>query len=664
MRVPSPEQLTAAIARRAGVSAEAVGNVLVGHGVSLLPVPPAQRSLDIRRVSFKGTRVNTQWDGPFERTFEFGNGVTALITNENLRGKSTVLELITWALRGSPRRLRNDVKPWFERVELEYSVNGTPMAVVLTKENSEFIADILRADSVEVLRSYLAGVAPASEVHVLASGLSEAEFGAQQDRLMLALLALEPLTNFQMYKGSDQGRPLENTWPAYFGGLYLPRAGSEILLGDTVFAAIPARILQMFCNVPLMSTYIRLTTLTKQVKQDESNRGRRLAEDAAARSDERAALVAELAAVEDELATLPSAGRSFDVVAAELREAELALSVGESENRTTGITFDEAKAARQAEERQANNDRETELAALLFHGLMPKHCPRCEQIIGSQRTDLEVSDHQCAVCTKEIPIASSESADDAGDDGAVEDAGDGLEALRRAEEAARQTAENAAEAVRLVRAQVEALTVELSSASRSAEFQRRMTLQLEEARLKGRLESFPEGGPELNASESLVVLQASIEELAKVTGAAAAEVFADLNAEIVELGKKFGIDNLEKVELNRRGGMKVTTAGVESPFNGVTGGERLRLRVAVVVALLRVGHRVGVGSHPGLILLDSPGSDELTVEDEATLLCELDSLKNELSGLQVVIASAEPAAVLGNLPEDSIYASLDGSPLW
>jgi hypothetical protein len=130
------------------------------------------------------------------------------------------------------------------------------------------------------------------------------------------------------------------------------------------------------------------------------------------------------------------------------------------------------------------------------------------------------------------------------------------------------------------------------------------------------------------------------------------------------LGQKFGIGNLDKIELNRQGGMKVTTAGVDAPFVRVSGGERLRLRVAVVVALLRVGARSGVGSHPGLLMLDSPGSDELTVHDEATLLRELDSLKDELPELQVLIASAEPAAVQGQLREDAIYSNLSGGPLW
>lgn len=635
--------------------------VLKANAVSLLPVPPAQRRLDVRRLSFSGVRSRTRWDGPFGATFEFSDGVTALITNENLRGKSSVLELITWALRGSPRNLRADVRLWFERIALEYSVNGVPMAVVLTREESGFLADILRAPDPAALSAVLAGEEPADSVTFIATRLSEAEFKEQQDKLMLALLGLEPITNFQKRPNSDQGGTQDNTWPAYFGGIYLPRAGSEILLGDVVFAALPARILQLFCNVPLMTTQIRLSTLGKVVRQDEANQNRRVAEDAAARAEEREWLVAELAGVEAGLAALPSQGdRSYEVVAAELGGAELRLDELATVSRSAAVTFDEAKVARQAEEVRANVDRETELAGLLFQGLTPKHCPRCEQKFETARVAREESDHECSVCTKPFPLTNA----DTGDEGEAEDTGDALESLKAAEEAARVSAETAADDVTEMRRTVERLARELASASRAGEFTNRLALQLEEARLKGRLESMPEDDKEMQPSESLLVIEAANRVLTEVTAEAGKEVFADLNAEILALGRKFNIQNLEKVDLQRNGGMQVTTAGAEVPFKKVSGGERLRLRVAVIIALLRVGARAGVGSHPGLILLDSPGSDELTVHDEATLLEELDALKSELPGLQVVIASAEPAAVMNHLPAESIYSNLEGGPLW
>ena len=661
MSIPGPHKLMEAIAAKAGLDIETVETVLRANGVSLLPVPPAQRRLDIRRLTFSGTRSRTEWDGPFRAVFDFSDGVTALITNENLRGKSSVLELITWALRGSPRSLRDDVRPWFERITLEYAVNGVAMAVVLTQQESGFVADILRASDAEVLRSFLSGGPRPDAVHYIAAALSEAEFSEQQDQLMLSLLGLEPISNFQKRKGSDQGDARDNTWPAYFGGIYLPRAGSEILFGDVVFAALPARILQLFCNVPLMSTQIRLSTLEKVIRQGEANQNRRTAEDATARAQERQSLASQLAAVQAKLAALPSvSGRAYEEIAAELRHAEQELDTASGDARAAKSIFKEARAARQAEELRSNTQRETALAELLFQGLSPKHCPRCEQEFDVQRATREKNHHECSVCTKPFLVDVA----DTGDEGEAELGGDALEALRSAEEAAGATAQAAQATVDGRRALVESLAADLAKASRADEFTDRMELRLQEARLSGMLDSVPDGNAPVGTSDSLRVIEAATKVLTEVTGTAASEVFEDLNAEILALGRKFNIKNLEHIELNRQGGMLVTTAGTEVPFKRVSGGERLRLRIAVVIALLRVGARSGVGSHPGLILLDSPGSDELTVHDEATLLKELDSLKNEIPGLQVIIASAEPAAVQGHLPAEQVYSNLDGGPLW
>ncbi|BCW05661.1 hypothetical protein [Arthrobacter sp. NtRootA1] len=660
--IPTASQIVEQISEKIRLPVDRVETILSAQGVSLFPTAPPRRSIDIRRLSFSGQRVNTKWDGPFEAIFTFQYGVTALITDANLRGKSSVLELITWALRGSPRSLRDDVRPWFERIVLEYAINGQPMAVRLRRSEEGHRADVYRANEAEALASFLDGEpVPAGGVHVLAEDLSTEDFKEFQDQLMMASLGLDPIFNFQKRKGSADGDARENTWPAYFGGLYLPRAGSDILFGDTVFAALPARILQMFCNVPLMGEQIRLTTLKKVLQQDQANQRRRLSEDAAARASDRQTTLESFRAVEAQLAALPTtSARSYAAIIGDVRDAEAIWRTASAERRATQITFDEAKEIRQAEELRVNNQRETALAELLFHGLSPKHCPRCEQSIGVSRQQREVDEHECSVCARELPPVQPESAEEL----EPEETEDSLVALKAAEAAAQQSLENANQHEQALRDTLQNLTNELTLASASQERAEREALKLELARLEGRLESMPSTAYADETPETLRVVDATCEALNQITHKAALDIFADLNAQIAKMGREFGIDNLDSVELNRNGGMQVITAGVPTPFKKLSGGERLRLRVAVVIALLRVGQKSGVGSHPGLVLLDSPGADELATEDETTLLKELDGLKDELPGLQVVIASAEPDAVLGHLPDESIYSRLDGGPLW
>jgi hypothetical protein len=669
MTAPTPpvNQIVERIADRARMATDQVTHVLNSFGVSLQVSPPTPRSLTLRRLTFAGEKVNTAWDGPFDVEFAFAPGVTAFITDANLRGKTTVLELLTWLLRGEPRNLRADVKPWLRRASLEYDVNGIPHATRLTSYDGRmFRADIWTASNAQTLRESLDARSPSMDVRVIADGLDENEFAAQQQALMLDRMRLEPITNWQKYPGSDEGRPQVNGWPAYFGAIFLPDAGSDVLLGDVVMAGLPARLLQLFCNVPLMTAYIRCRTLQSQVSQDDSNRARRVKEDAAARGSQRGDLLAESQRLRQSLNDLSSPGsRTAEKVRIELAAAEHAFTEAFTTERNARLLLSEAKGQRQAEVRRLSTVNETSIAKLLFQGLNPKHCPRCETSLGSERIQLENDKHRCAVCTTEVDIPEVDKRDEHEEHGDVEDAGgDALEALVAAEDAARAEVVDASGLRQQFERLVAALTAELDNVQASADYARRRDLELQLARVDGRLEATPEGAPETLPSDTAVVLNAAVRVLNDITGEAAKTIFAKLNEEIADLGRAFGIDNLDSVNLTRQGGMKVTTAGVDESFSKVSGGERLRLRVAVLIALLRVGHRAGIGTHPGLILLDSPGSEELANDDEATLLRELDSLKTEIPGLQVCVASAEPEAVRSAVAANQIFAADGDKPLW
>lgn len=663
MTPSDPGELIAAVATASGVDETQVQAILVDNAINLVPRAPARRNLKIHRLSFTGTKSGTaRWDGPINGDFEFGEGVTAFSSDANLRGKTTILELITWALRGTARNLRVDVRSWLDRIALEYSVNGVPMAVVLTRQEHGFVADVLRGASVESVSAVVRGDGEVTDVHVLADGLSESQFAIWQDAQMSADLQLDAMTNFKRSPGSNDGNAEQHTWPAYFGGLYLPPAGDNVILGDVAMAGLPARILQMFCNIPLMAASLRLKTLVKQRSQDAANQARRTALDAAARGAERASLEIQLAAVREELAAAAETGRPSETIVAELRAAEINVSMSAARVSEATRTLGDARSARQAEEFLVNNARESELAAIIFQGLSPRSCPRCEQRITNDRNARERDLHQCSVCTEPLPeSAVEEELDPAESDGASIDT---LAALRLAEEAADASLADAMRRAGEASELATALATELTAASQAEAFAKGLGLQLEEAHLLGRIEATPEVGGAIEQTTELRVLLAAARVIDDITKAAALEAFQQIDAEVATLARSFGIANLDSVALNRAGAMAVTTAHTTGPFSGLSGGEKLRLRVALVVALLRVGHQAGVGSHPGLILLDSPGSEELTVADESTLLRELVALTGEFTDLQLVVASAEPAAVNGAVPSSQVYAATGDAPLW
>jgi hypothetical protein len=673
---PNAEDLLKKIANRAQASPQQVKGVLDSFGVSLRAMPPTPRSINIHRLAFSGVKTGTASDGPFSTEFSFEAGVTAFVTEANLRGKSTILELITWLLRGTPRRLRSDVRPWLRVVTLEYSVNGTPLVARLASDDGkDFCGDLWAADDHDALASAVDAGQPTGAVRVLADGLDEAEFAAFQQATMLDRMNLEPITNWQKFPGSEEGRPQVNGWPAYFGAIYLPDANSEVLLGDVAMAGLPARLLQLFCNVPLMSAYIKCRTLQRQVGQDEASHSRRAEEDALARADQRKVLLKSQRRLQDELDGLVKvSARTAEGVRQELVEAELDYNQAADEHRVAAAQFAEATDARQSEARLRNNESETAIARLLFHGLSPKHCPRCETAIALERAVAEKNSHECAVCTTPIILdydgdessLSEGSGDSQGPVATIEEppSVDSLQALVAAEDAAKSAAHEAALRVRNAEEAIVRLTAELKSVQSSNQFSRQWELELGLARVEGQLDSMPSSTPDRSKSITHAVLDAAADVLSEVTRGAASDIFQQLNGEITELGCAFGIENLDSVQLNGNGGMRVTTAGVGENFGKLSGGERLRLRIAVLIALLKIGHRTGIGTHPGLILLDSPGSEELATADERRLLSELDALKSEIPSLQICVTSAEEKAIAGVVRSEQVYAVQGTAPLW
>ncbi len=74
------------------------------------------------------------------------------------------------------------------------------------------------------------------------------------------------------------------------------------------------------------------------------------------------------------------------------------------------------------------------------------------------------------------------------------------------------------------------------------------------------------------------------------------------------------------------------TKGTARPetFGSCTNGEKVRLKLAATLAMLKVAERSGVGRHPGLLLVDSLGANEVVVKD----------FEQMVTGLAEVVASS------------------------
>ena len=109
--------------------------------------------------------------------------------------------------------------------------------------------------------------------------------------------------------------------------------------------------------------------------------------------------------------------------------------------------------------------------------------------------------------------------------------------------------------------------------------------------------------------------------------------------------------------------MTVRTGGADEGYGAISGGERIRLKIATAIALMRVGKREGVGRHPGLLFIDSPASEEIGEGDLSEMLGALVEVATE-ADVQLFVATAHSSLLTKVLPASNVRAAQGDEYVW
>lgn len=652
-----------AVAARSGQPEADVTRLLSSFHIPVTVTPATPHRLRVTRLMFEGTKTGVPDPGPFRFERPFGDGVWALVSERNEAGKSSVMEIIVWALRGKPRDggLQEDVHHWISRVELDGTVDEQPFSVAFD----------------------MAGGQPTGTVK---SGSWQAEFSGDDefaDRMSSFMMDRLGLGAFQGWQ-SDVGRVTQG-WNTYTTTLYFPRDSLSAVIGTNVQGGLAGRLLLLFVGVPWSETYVACKTAEKQLQ--ETTTSQRLADDTVRNAADAAlrSIEDQITAVKAQLAQMPDTSRVIaDMHTASAAHAAL-ISVYSSLDRKLADARGEARVAVQAatqERKRVQDLNEARRAQRLFHGMNPTICPRCSTEIGDDRIQDEKDHDACSVCARDLdldevdPIVDDEDIDD-GDDVEQDDHG---------------TLDARAAEMEALAAQADQRVNELSQQHREARQQRddtearlnrlrgeaaggqdRAALDLELAQLIARADQLRELTatplvPPTDGDNTPAVVSAAVAVADKLVKDGFDAIVADLNAEILTLGQRFGIEALQRVEINRATHLKIRKGDADTSYGGCTPGERLRLRLAVVIAMLRVADRHGVGRHPGLLMIDSLGAEETEASNLSQFMEALAEVTNEL-GIETITASARDTStgedpILAHVPDDHALVVTGSDPLW
>ncbi|MFD6343151.1 hypothetical protein ACFWF9_00290 [Streptomyces roseolus] len=649
---PGPGELLEEVAGLVGLRPEQVEEALREASITLKGPVPADRRLTVLRLRMSGLKHSGEG---FDFEQSFGPGVWVIAHPANSAGKTSLLECLVWPLRGTPRDLPPDVRSWLRTLSVDVMVAGRPTRISLEFTPAARPAATCRIWTADAEDELLACADEDLRLVAEASGLED--IGRVISGHLMDALRMDHIAMWQGKGGADgEGAAQVHGWASYFGACYLNPGGEEILLGDVSAVGLPGRLLELFVDVPYSTALTQLAVAGKRETKLVRQRERRAEDDAAARKSDRDSWQRELTTLQSTIAVLRTE-QDRDVTpllaAADRAGERLRGRVEQLDGLEQALA--ELTAGRIRAQQALMDTQETWQARRVLGRLDPVCCPRCEEPLEAERRVQERQSASCAVCTRTLPEVDAQTAE-----AALEQLRTQLSAAETAEGKARDLRDAAKAEVEQAKAAQRSAHAALQDVLAVSGAHRKLReLELRAAVLQGQLAATglrPETVLTDGAGASSA-LGTAHEVVRQHVEAAARRLFPAMDAQIVELAARFGVQHLDSVRLNRAGHVNAVKAGVATAFKRLSRGDRLRMRIATVIALLRVGAARGVATHPGLLLIDSVAAEEVTEVPARTLIAELQALSEELPGLQVVLTTAQPELVEGLVPYERLITS-------
>lgn len=572
-----------------------------------------------------------------------------------------------WALTGRSH-LQADVVSWVDQVNAEFHIDGVPLYIGF---------DVTDGAPVGKVEQQL----PSGGRTTLGTFDGEAEFESVMGSVMLERLRLDAISVF------SNGVETEHTWPSYAAALTVHADQLDPIVGNE--NTLKTRILQMFVGTSWAAVDAQVATALNSLtfEQDERKAQRQAAASVTAvaleHAEDRLAaakkVLEEFDPDEPDVDTVFALASAASAASERAREAhDLSLQLMTADNAAS-----EVRAHLRAEELRQQAAAEEAVARRLFNGMTPTVCPRCSTKVGAERYAAESTTHECSLCLHELGLDENmeTSEPDAGGPGAED-------ATENESDAEPDEAIDPLEALRLAVADVEQGVAGLREKHQVAEAQRR---EAEDAAVKGR-EKLDSARARLKAELDLARAQSALdtlrdtvtdrpiapvadEELIVLRAASAltkkwvkddqGPLLESVSHAIAALARRFGSTNITSVKLkgNGNGNMDVLKGGTNTTYSGPTNGEKLRIKLAAVIALIELGHRDGVGRHPGMLFVDSPAAEEIPEADLKIMLEAMTAVAEE-TDLQIVVATTHGSMLSGVLPKANLLVATGTDFVW
>ncbi|MGB7326655.1 MAG: hypothetical protein WBD31_17395 [Rubripirellula sp.] len=636
------------IADKANLEVSEIETVLARYRIEPMPIASAPKHLSLDRLRFTGTKnigekefpIDFNWDG-------LGPGLWGILSGENFRGKSTVIQVIRGCLRGSlSQTVQADVHGWLRTVELDFQID---------EQDYQLRVELGESVSGTLTRIYESG--RSRKFH---SFNDDEEFETAMSNFFMKQLGFDKFAVHRTQNASST--TTLHGWPAMCSAMFIGTKYETIIGELSPSSGVPVRLLQLFLGIPWVTTLAAASAALKeeQRKQSASDQMHNDAKDVTERR--LSELREELADKESRLAKTaitPSLQADMKACSEALQEAanheiavrrQLRQAVSDLEDTESAVSEDR-KSLRQHEEESSSQT--------VFRALDPRNCPRCETVISTERKRQEQSKNSCAVCGKQVHSDIDEAE-------VKEKLTKQLKASKKGQKAAKKRLKDLNTELAEIEKAIESATKRQSTlAKRLARPSKRGQLLTDVAELNARVDELSMTVPEASTVPTDAGVLKIIEDKTRSRMKEHQTKLLELiSIRICEYAQRFGMTQLDSVALNGGLNLSVIKSGSPTSYSKLTDGERLRLKVATLLAMIAVGEEENVGRYPGLLVIDSPGAQEVVSKDLEQIISGLAEIAEEIDHLQVFIGSRSSSVIRKHIPDKQRVQALGSNYLW
>lgn len=589
----------------------------------------------------------------YEQTFTLGVNIVLIEANEV--GKSSIWKTIKFALTGDNSDYDADVRSWITNIWLVFALNGQSYTVIMSQEN-EILRTILVPN--EENRSLEDTV---SNTSVVFDAIGIENVKQELQHFFFNRLGLTQLSWTQKLP-TDAGNVAERhaSWLTYFQALLIPDGGDRYLLCDPqhAYGNQAGLILSAFLGLsfaePLNKLGIESSRIKKDLKYQEklSEEERHQAESKIAVLEEQQKSIRNrLVAIEEiqnaRRKSFENSDQNRQILKLQsiFQEKRLVLEALDHEVQKLGI---------QIQHDRGNERRLRESIALQLHftGIAVTLCPNCDTEIDQDAVINENEHHICRLCGKPALTASEEEL--ALMKSKADEYENRCKMLIHDREAIWRR-------ITQVRQELETLTDDIENTKKAAatgisftfptseEEKEREQLLITMGKVQSELtvlrERIARERPEIKNLNFHQQIVDKTREVLRIEADHRNKVKLDRLGELTQaIAKHIGVESITNLSCSTYGVVKLKKHNQPVYFNAIKNeGERLRIKLAFFLAMMRLSREEQGGRHPGFLIIDQPGSNEMVTTDFNALAQVFKQIHQDFgSEIQILCFTARP----------------------